>query len=475
MSESTTTSPVPTPAAQAPTPEKPASGLEVAAHLVAALVIGSVAPFLVSWTSPAYAFGVTAGGFELVDIAPQLVAVLCLGIGLLARVRGFVWLRSAGWLVAALGLFGLAGLYAQGNLLDGQWLTIGLVVVISLQVVGLLFAFARAAAGARWAVAVGLAAGITGGREVVALLVRAVRQGPMSGSLHGDDVVLAGLAVLVVAAGLVLLVLGRGRESYAPGAEAWPAAWWTSVRWPALAVAVASVLAVVLTRVWNARLESIAQSYIGGISEEDSLWVQTQDQLVRVGIAVLVAAVLAVAAQRSGGWVVARWVLVAFGTGLLLVGLQGALAYEPSWPTAVLGIAGAAVGAVLVRRLDAAVPWEAIGLLLASALLFVGPPAAVQYVGVFGFGLAVAAAILRLTPDGVARLGPGAVSGAAALGLAAWVLCHQVVVPAAASYRTDLGGVPILPFGVMLAAVATVGFFLLGRSPRAAGGPSASE
>ena len=58
---------------------------EVAAHAVAAMVIGSVAPFLVLWTSPAYAFGVTPEGFELVDIAPQLIAVVSLGIALLFR------------------------------------------------------------------------------------------------------------------------------------------------------------------------------------------------------------------------------------------------------------------------------------------------------------------------------------------------------------------------------------------------------
>jgi hypothetical protein len=408
---------------------------------------------------------VSPSGFELVDVAPELVAVLSLAIALLARVRGFVWLRSAGWLLAAAGLLGLAGLYAQGDALDGQTLTIALVVVISFPIVGVLFAFARAGGQARWTVGVGLAVGIAGGREAVALIVRAVRQGPLAGSLHGDDVVLAGLAVVVAAAGVVLLVLERGRQAHPASADRWPAAWWASVRLPLAAVVAASILAVVLTQLWNSRLDAIAQSYIGGISDQDSLTVQTEDQLVRVGIAVLVAALLVLAGQRTGGTAVARWVLVAFGTGLVLVGLQGFVAYQPNWVSAVFGVAGAASGTVLVRRLNPAIPWEGLGLLLAAGLLLANAPAVVGYVAAFGFGVAVAVGILRLVPpeEEPARLVKGRLSVAAVLGLAAWVLGHQAVVPAAAMYRTDLGGVPILPFGVLLAALASVAFFLLDR------------
>jgi hypothetical protein len=158
-------------------------------------------------------------------------------------------------------------------------------------------------------------------------------------------------------------------------------------------------------------------------------------------------------------------VLVAFGTGLLLVGLEGFLAPEPNWLDALLALAGAAAGALAVRYLDRAVPWEAVGLLLATGLLLDFASSAL--IGAFGLGLAVTAGVLRLAPapgGASRRLGPGGVTVAAALGLAAWVLCHQVVVPSASFYRADLGGQPTLAYGVGVAAVAGVVLFLVDRA-----------
>jgi hypothetical protein len=74
--------------------------------------------------------------------------LVALGIALLSRVRGVGWLRSSGWLVAAVGLFGVSALYAQATL-DGRTLTLALTVVIALQFVGLLLAFVRADGPAR--------------------------------------------------------------------------------------------------------------------------------------------------------------------------------------------------------------------------------------------------------------------------------------------------------------------------------------
>lgn len=467
MSDTTTpAATVPTPVAEpVPTPLARSGGLEVTAHLLAALLIGSVAPVLVRLTSPAYDFGVVPGGFELVEIAPQLVAVVSLGLALLVRALRAGWLRDIGWIVAAAGLGGLAGLYAQGTTLDGLTLTILLVVVISLQIVGLLLAFARAGGPARWAVATGLAAGVAGGREALALVVSAVRSGPLQGSLHGDDIVLGAAALLVAVAGFVVLVLSRGERAYPEPAESFPSAWWSHVRWPLVAVVVSSVIAVVLTRVWNARIDDIAQSFIGGISESDARSVQSTDQVYRVLTALVITALLVAAAQLWGGANVVRWVLVAFGTGVLLVGLEGFLAPEATWLSALLGVAGVVAGVLAVRYADRVMPWDALGLLLATGLLL--DFAGAGLVGAFGLGLAVTAGVLRLAParlDGASRrLGPGGVTVAAALGLAAWVLVHQVVVPSASFYRADLGGVPILPYGVGVAAVAGIGFFLIDR------------
>ncbi len=465
MSQSTTpTTDAPETVASAPSPGAPAGRAEVIAHLVAALAIGSVAPFLVLWTSPTYAFGVAPSAFELVDIAPQLVVVVAFALALLSRVPGLGWLRSAGWLVAAAGLLGFAALYFQGNSLDGQTLTLALVVVIAVQIVGLLLAFVRAEGSSRWAVATGLAAGIAGGRDAVALLVRDVRDRLFPDGLHGDDVVFAALAVVIAVAGVVVLVSGR-RTSPAPVAS-WPATWWSAVRWPLVAVALASALAVGLTRLWDVRLDAIQQSYLGGISEEQAQQVQTWDQLARLGIAVLVAIVLAFAAYRWGGAGVARWVLVAFGIGLLVAGIQGLHAYDITWLTALLGAAGAVAGAALVRFIDRAFPWDALGLALASAVFFLGAPAGAELVAVFGLGIAATSGALRLAPapgQSVTEVGAGGATLAGALGLAAWVLTHQVVAPAAALYRDDLGGLDLAAYAVLLAALGAGGFFLVDR------------
>jgi hypothetical protein len=216
--------------------------------------------------------------------------------------------------------------------------------------------------------------------------------------------------------------------------------------------------------VWNARINDIAQSYIGGISESDALRVQTGDQVARVGTAVVIGAILVAAAQLWGGAGVARWVLVAFGTGLLLTWLQGFLAPEPNWTTAVLALLGTAAGVLAVHYLDRAAPWDALGLLLAIGIVLDGPTV-LQWVGAFGLGLGLAGGVLRLASGSgrTPRLGAGGVTVAATLGLAAWVLGHQVVVPSASFYRADLGGPPVLPIGVAVAAVAGVVFFLVDR------------
>jgi hypothetical protein len=464
---------VPAPAAQ-PDPAQPAparargreSWVDVIAHLVAAVSIGSVAPFLVLFAAPAYEFGVAPDGFELADLAAELVALACISLALIAQLRPFAWL------VAAVGLLGFAGLYFQGDALDGQTLTILLVVVISLQFAGALLAFAHAAGRSRWAVAVGFAAGIAGGRDAVSLLVRSVRETFFDNGQHGDDAVFAALGVLVAIAGLVLLVRG-GVRTAAPSVS------WPAVHWSLGAVAVAGVVAVVLTRVWDSRLDAITRSYIGGMSDDDALRLQTWDQLARVGIAALTAAILVVAAQRWGGPGVARWVLVSFGTALLVAGVQLFVPYAPGWTTALPAVAGAVVAAVLVRYYDRIVPWEAPGLVLATGLVvFDDPSSAALAVGAFGFGLAVTAGALRLAgatrtstnpsadqqgSPGQAAGGPIGIAVAAGLGLAAWVLGHQVVVPAATDTRPDLGGVDILTFGVLLAALVSVVLFVLER------------
>jgi hypothetical protein len=429
---------------------------EVLAHLVGGVGIGAVSGFLILWTSPRPEFlvGVPVDGFDIINVAPELVALAAMGLALVARLRPYAWL------IAALGLLGFAGLYAQGNRLDGRSLVVGLIVVIALQFGGMLLAFASASGRARWAVAVGLGAGIVAGRDALAWLVDVVRQGPLGGTAHGDDVVFAALGLVVAVAGGVLLGLGRRTTiERAPALVAW---------WPLVAVAVASLLAVGLTEVWDYVFRNMTMSYLGVISERDLGAIETWDYVVRVGLAVLVAAVLALAANRWGARGTARWVATGLGSALLLAVLQAFLAYRATALVLALGTVGAAAGAYLARRAASMVPWEALGLLLGAGLAVFGPSAGLWPVGWFGFGLAVAAGATGLAGPGAGspgRSGPDTdqVAPAAGLGLAALLLGYQVVVPASITRIHTGGDLPVVAAGVLLAGAAVVVFFALDR------------
>jgi hypothetical protein len=419
----------------------------VLAHLVGGLGIGAATGLLVLWTSPGFLLGTPLDQFDIINVAPEAVALAAMGIALAARLRPYAWL------IAAVGMFGLAGLYAQGDWLDGRSLVVGLIVVIALQFGGLLLAFARASGRARWAVAVGLGAGLTAGRDVLAWLVEAL----LAGTGRGDDIAFAGLGLVVAAAGAVLLVVDRRP---APSAAV--------AFWPLAAVAVASVLAVGLGEAWGVAYREMVMSHLGAISEADAQALQLRDHLVRVGLAVLIAAVLAGAAQRWGVPGTARWVATGLGAALLLAVLQGFVSYEATVVHVALAAGGALAGAFLARRAAPWAPWEAVGLLLGAVLPAVATTAPLWPVGWFGFGFAVAAGATRLAGPGAGSPGqPGPatdlVAPAAGLGLAAVLLGYQVVLPATYARVYAGGDLPVLTGGVVLAAVAVTAFFALDR------------
>jgi hypothetical protein len=413
-----------------------AAAVEVAAHGLAAFVAGSVSTYVVARTSPEFAFGLPFG-LDVVYFTPELVALLALGFAFVARLGAF------GWLVSAIGLLGNALLYAQGDRLDGEALLVFVAIVAAAQVAGLLHAFDRASGMARRALAVGFAAGVAGGTNLLGIL---------AGAVHDDAAVLTVLGVLVAAAGAALLVIRRSE----PVAQR-PVPWWAVI-----AVTAAGMLAIAATRGWGSALNAISNSHIGGISEQQARQVQTWDQLARVGAAMLVAAVLAVAALWWGQAGAARWVAVGFSVALVSVGVNYFFASASTWAGVVVGVVGAAAGLLLVRTPVRAVPWDAVGLVLATGLLLFRPPSPASVVGWFGLGLAVAVGLFRLAPTGAGGAGVGV-----GLGVAAWLLCYQVVVPAANLTDPDRpAAVPILPIGVGVAALTVVIFFLLDRRAR---------
>lgn len=433
------------PASSPPRPGVP-GWAEVLAHLAGGLGIGAASGFLVLWTAPGFLLG-PVDGFDIINVSSELVALAAVGLALVAGLRPYAWL------VAALGMLGFAGLYAQGNRLDGRTLVIALIVVIALQFAGLLLAFAQASGRARWAVAVGLGAGIAAGRDVLGWLVGAL----MSGVGYGDEVVFAGLGLLVAAAGVVLL---RTRDPQPPRAA--------FTAWPLVAVAVASVLALGLTEVWDAVFRGMTADHLGAISAEDARALEVWDHLARVGLAVLVAAVLAGAAHRWGDPGTARWVATGLGAALLLAVLQGFLTYRATAGYVALAAVGAFGGAFLARRAAHTAPWEAVGLLVGACLPLFAAASPLWPAGWFGFGFAVAAGATRLAGPGAGSPGlPGPatdqVAAAAGLGLAALLLSYQVVLPAALTRVYGGGDLPVVAGGVVLAAVAVVAFFILDR------------
>lgn len=439
---------------------------EAIAHLVGGLGIGAVSGFLILWTSPGLRLGVPVDGFDIVNVAPGLVALAALGLALVAPLRPYAWL------LAAAGLAGFAGLYAQGDRLDGRTLMIALIVVIALQFGGLLLAFGGASARARSAIAIGLGAGLVAGLDVLAALADAV--GSWAGA-STDAVVFGGLAVLVAGAGVILLRLDRRVRPVAPAPSSAPAApvWSRRSIWTLVAVAIASGLATGLTEVWDAVFEQMTMSYLGGISEADAQALATADHLARVALAVLVVAVLSVAALLWGAPGAARWVATGLGAGLLLAVLQGFVIYRAAPVLPVLAGVGALTGALLARRAARVEPWEAVGLALGAVLALVSPAGWLWPVGWFGFGIAVAAGASGLgrtaqatAPDAGSpgRPEPTAeeVGLAAGLGVAALLLSYQVVVPASITGTRD-GGLSVVAAGVILAAAAAVAFSTLTR------------
>jgi hypothetical protein len=419
----------------------------VLAHLVGGLGIGAATGLLVLWTSPGFLLGLPVDRFDIINVAPELVALAAMGLALAARLRPYAWL------IAAVGMLGLAGLYAQGDRLDGRSLVIALIVVIALQLGGLLLAFARASGRARWAVAVGLGAGLAAGRDSLAWLVEAL----MASTGRGDEVAFAGLGLVVAAAGVVLLVVDRRPAPSAVVAV-----------WPLVAVALASVLAVGLGEAWAVTFRGMVTNHLGAITAEDAQALQTWDHLVRVGLAVLVAAVLATAAHRWGAPGTVRWVATGLGAALLLVVLQGFVSYVATVGHVVLAAVGAFAGAFLARRAASVAPWEAVGLLLGACLPAVATTSPLWLVGWFGFGFAVAAGATRLAGPGAGSPGqPGPatdlVGPAAGLGLAALLLGYQVVLPATYARVYAGGDLPVVTGGVLLAAVAVAAFFALDR------------
>jgi hypothetical protein len=250
-------------------------------------------------------------------------------------------------------------------------------------------------------------------------------------------------------------------------------------------VAAAALATVVLSRGWQLVLDDVAQSSTGGISQHTAEVVETMDLLARVTIGALVGVILLVAAYRRGGPSLGRWVAVSFGLAATSVAIPTVfsspasgvgpmtemdLVVQGSIPAAV----GAVAGAAAVRFADRRFPWDALGIVLGAAAVFVTSNrgridlpdlvAPAMALGSFGLGLALVAGLARLADPNGRGLSANDVCLSAGLGVAALVLCQQVISPVTSVVTQDvLSPQRTVPLTMLGTAVVLMVLFGLGR------------
>ncbi|SBT64472.1 hypothetical protein GA0070622_1448 [Micromonospora sediminicola] len=370
--------------------------------------------------------------------------------------------RLPGWPVALAGLAldylaGEVGLRQGAGLVPQQPPTAeGVLAVLAavgagLALGGALSAVARSAPARRWPVAAALAAGLVVGPGVEDLFRLAAGDGVASGGRGWSAQV--GVSVLAVVVAAVL----RHRESGRPvgTANADPAGPPTGEpgrrsagRAPigavvATAVAAVLTLAGLMTRWWVVDVFRLSPD--GLVGPRRARFVESVAYFSPVAVAVVAGLVLLGYAWRTGRATAARWVVLGFATGpLLLLGLRLGFVGERAQAYLVLlaGVAAVVAGATLARLRPGLLPWDAVGLLLAAlAVPFAAPTVQAELPGTgtlvvslpsaLGLGLALGFGLVLVVtaPGADADRDPGRAAGVLALGAAAIALSALALAP----------------------------------------------
>jgi hypothetical protein len=401
---------------------------------LAGLAIGSA--FVVMVNLSVFDGGGFAGGpvFSVVDLVVGITVLVALAVALVP------WLARFGLVVAAVGLAGMAGLYLQGDLLPAEALYPAVGVALGLLLGGAVLALRTADRGAHWALALGLGLGLGPlGGLVLGEFTVLLQQLPGG---RADELAFWLLALIALITGLLAV---RRPVAPEPGRPV-----------GAIITVVAAVLAARLLALgWRLILNDLAASSTGGISEDRAAFLGALDQSVRIGIAALVAVILLVGAYRRGGPELARWVVVGFAVTLPMLANASVFFTDPRLVAGLPGLAGALLGGLVARRRGAAVPWDAIGLVIAVIGAQQRPA-----VGDAGLAVVVFGLVFAIT-ESLARLGGGM---DVLPGLVAMVLALQLTRPVTAALAgPDLN--IVLPAAG--AAVVVGLLFLLGRRARA--------
>ncbi|WNM42760.1 hypothetical protein RMN56_16060 [Micromonospora halotolerans] len=420
--------------------------------------------------------------------------------------------RLPGWPVAAVGL---ALNYLTGELASDHGIgvvprqppTTGQVLTVlasalgaGLVLGGALLALSRSARSLRWPLAAGLATGLVLHSAIEDLLRLEAGAGyPDVGRAWPVQV---GVTMLVVVVAAVLAHLDR------PGPGA-PAARPRIGPLVATAVAALVTLGGLVIRWWVVDVFRISQDGLVGPRRER--FVEAFAYFSPVAVATVAALVLLGYAYRAGRAPAARWVVLGFAAGpLLLFGLRLSSVGDraQAYLVVLVGLVAVAAGAALARFTPGLLPWDAAGLLLAAlAMPLAAPvvraelPAAAQVPSLLsalglglavGFGLVLAAtAPAGGVPSDVPAAGPaargaaaggseaggveaggveaggveesGRVAGVLALGMAALVLSALALAPSLLrGLSTDRLGEPALTVPVLTGVAALVLVLLFG-------------
>ncbi|MEU1684363.1 hypothetical protein [Micromonospora sp. NPDC005707] len=447
-------------------------------------------------------------GFPFGPSAFTVTLVALTGGALLAVVLAGVTVfdRLPGWPVVAVGLAldYLAGEFALDHgvgLVPRQPPTTGQVLTVlagavgaGLALGGALLALSRPARSLRWPLAAGLAAGLVLHSAVEDLFRLVAGEGHPDGGRAWPAQV--GVTVLIVVVAAVLAHLDR------PGAGAPPGRPRVG---PLVATAVAALVTLggLVIRWWVVDVFRISQDGLVGPRREQ--FVESFAYFSPVAVATVAALVLLGYAYRTGRAVAARWVVLGFAAGpLLLFGLRLTFVGDraQAYLVVLVGLVAVAAGAALARFTPGLLPWDAAGLLLAAlALPLAAPvvraelpaagqvPSLLSAIGLglaLGFGLVLAATATNdaaadgvtaathshsapaatAAPASVASAGveeSGRVAGVLALGMAALVLSAlALAAPLLWGWGATRGGGPPLTIPVLTGVAALVLVLLFG-------------
>ncbi|MFI7212249.1 hypothetical protein [Micromonospora maritima] len=335
---------------------------------------------------------------------------------------------------------------------------------------GALSALARSAPTRRWPVAAALAAGLVVGSGVEHLFRLAAGDGVTSGGQGWSAQV--GVSVLAVVVAAVLHHRESRRPAGTPTADpagtptADPAGTATvdpagtptarpgepgrrvAGRAPIGAVVVTAVAAVLtlaglMTRWWVVDVFRLSPD--GLVGPRRAQFVESVAYFSPVAVAAVAGLVLLGYAWRTGRAAAARWVVLGFAAGPLLL-LRLVLGFVGERPQAYLvllaGVAAVVAGATLARLRPGLLPWDAVGLLLAALAVPLAAPTVraempgagtlvVSLPSALGLGLALGfGLVLAVTAPGAdADREPGRTAGILALGAAATALSALALAP----------------------------------------------